>query len=251
MEHTGGESYHNRYAYSTKIICEEHGTSFFRQVLKSSKGEKEVWECKVYRNRGRSACSAPQVRTTELNTIMSKIFQELVKDKKAIVDSLVTVLTNVPKEVDYGKLRSRVEEQIAELHDKKDKILDLNISGVLSVEEFKTRNDAFNAQLSVLETQLAAISEEERSAAATDMDIAEIRRVLNRELDFQDGINSNLVASILDKIVVKKESTRTEIHLEIYLKVGKQYDAAYERNKTSMNIIRLRNTIPRPTTRRT
>ena len=251
MEHTGGESYHNRYAYSTKIICEEHGTSFFRQVQKSKKGEKEVWECKMYRNRGRAACSAPQVRTTELNAIMAQIFQELVKDKKAIVDSLVTVLTNVPKEVDYGKLRSRVEEQIAELHDKKDKILDLNISGVLSVEEFKTRNDGFNAQLAVLEEQLAAINEEELNAAATDMDIAEIRRVLNRELDFTGEINSNLAASILDKIVVKKDSTRTDIQLEIYLKVGKQYDAAYTRNKSSMNIIRLRNTTPKPPTKKT
>lgn len=40
-------AFHNRYPYSGKIICEEHGTSFHRQVLKSSKDSAEVWQCRV------------------------------------------------------------------------------------------------------------------------------------------------------------------------------------------------------------
>ena len=54
MAHQSAAEFHNRYPYSGKIICEEHGTSFHRQVLKSAKGEKEVWQCRVYRNRGRA-----------------------------------------------------------------------------------------------------------------------------------------------------------------------------------------------------
>ena len=42
MSHSSGSTYHNRYPYSTKIICEEHGTTFHRQVLTSAKGDKEV-----------------------------------------------------------------------------------------------------------------------------------------------------------------------------------------------------------------
>ena len=73
MSHSSGSTYHNRYPYSTKIICEEHGTTFHRQVLTSAKGDKEVWQCKVYRQKGRSACSAPQIRSTELDQIMAEI----------------------------------------------------------------------------------------------------------------------------------------------------------------------------------
>lgn len=72
--HRSAAEFHNRYPYSEKIICEEHGASFHRQVLKSSKGEKEVWQCLVYRDRGRVDCSAPQIRTDELNQIMAQIF---------------------------------------------------------------------------------------------------------------------------------------------------------------------------------
>ena len=46
-------------------------------------------------------------------------------------------------------------------------------------------------------------------------------------------------ASILEKTVVKKESGKEEIHLDIYLKSGRQYEAVYAPNKTSASIIRL------------
>lgn len=250
MSHSSGESFQNRYPYSTKIICEEHGTTFHRQVLESSKGKKEVWQCKVYRTHGRAACSAPQIRSSELDLILSQIFQELMKDKQAIIDSLVAVLTSVPKEVDYGSQRRRVEDEIEEINLKKDRLLDLSVAGALTVEEFKQRNDAMNVQIRMLENQLEAIREEEAKCGKGELNIAEIRRVLDKELSFEGEINTALVASILEKIVVKKGSTKEEIHLDVYLKLGQQYEAIYAPTKTSASIIRLKNTTPRPPIRR-
>lgn len=251
MEHTSGESFQNRYPYSTKIICEEHGTTFHRQVLESKKGKKEVWQCKVYRTHGRAACSAPQIRSSELDLILSRIFKELMKEKQTIIDSLVTVLTNVPKEVDYGSRRRRVEDEIGEISLKKDCLLDLSVAGALTVEEFKQRNDALNVQIRMLEIQLDTIREQEAKSKDGNLNIAEIRRVLDRELSFEEGVNTAMVASILEKTVVKKESGKEEIHLDIYLKSGQQYEAVYAPNKTSASIIRLKSITPRLPIRRT
>ena len=251
MEHTSGESFQNRYPYSTKIICEEHGTTFHRQVLESKKGKKEVWQCKVYRTHGRAACSAPQIRSSELDLILSRIFKELMKEKQAIIDSLVTVLTNVPKEVDYGTRRRRVEDEIGEISLKKDRLLDLSVAGALTVEEFKQRNDALNVQIRMLEIQLDTIREQEAKSKDGNLNIAEIRRVLDRELSFEEGVNTAMVASILEKTVVKKESGKEEIHLDIYLKSGRQYEAVYAPNKTSASIIRLKSITPRLPIRKT
>ena len=251
MEHTSGESFQNRYPYSTKIICEEHGTTFHRQVLESKKGKKEVWQCKVYRTHGRAACSAPQIRSSELDLILSRIFKELMKEKQTIIDSLVTVLTNVPKEVDYGSRRRRVEDEIGEINLKKDRLLDLSVEGALTVEEFKQRNDALNVQIRMLEIQLDTIREQEAKSKDGNLNIAEIRRVLDRELSFEEGVNTAMVASILEKTVVKKESGKEEIHLDIYLKSGRQYEAVYAPNKTSASIIRLKSITPRLPIRKT
>ena len=227
MSKSSGASYHNRYPYSTKIICEEHGTTFHRQVLTSAKGSKEVWLCKVYRQQGKAACSAPQIRSSELDRIMAEIFTEMVKDKNAIIDSLVTVITNVPKEIDFERMLSQVEGGIASTKQKKDRLLDLHIAGAITTPEFKERNDGLNDLLKEQESQLAAIHQEQAKAGTQELDIDAIRKELNAQLSFEEDINTALVATILDKIIVKKESTKEEIHLEIYLKLGHKYEAIY------------------------
>ena len=248
--HSSGISFHNRYPYSAKIYCEEHGTTFHRQVIQTKKGQQEVWQCKVYRSHGRAACSAPQIRSSDLDVILSDIFKELVRDKEKIIDSLVTVLTNIPKEVDYGKLRCQVENEMDDLERKKNRLLDLSIAGALTVEEFKERNDAFNAQIQECQGKLTAIRQEEENQSSEELDIPAIRRALDEALRFTGEIDTALVATILDKVVVKKESTKDAIHLDIFLKLGSTYEAVYTPLKHTAGITSLKNTTHKPPTRR-
>ena len=251
MSHSSGSTYHNRYPYSTKIICEEHGTTFHRQVLTTAKGDKEVWQCKVYRQKGRAACSAPQIRSAELDQIMAEIFTEMVKDKDAIIDSLVTVITNVPKEIDFERMLTQVEGGIAATKQKKDRLLDLHIAGAITIAEFKERNDGLNDQLKEQESQLAAIRQEQANIGSRELDLDAIRKELNAQLSFEGGINTALVATILDKIIVKKESTKEEIRLDIYLKLGHKYEAIYSPQNVLTGINPPRNTTPKLPTRKT
>lgn len=250
MAHAQGASFHNRYPYSGKIICEEHNVSYHRQILKNSQGSHEVWQCKVYRNKGVAGCTSPQVRSEDLDKIMAQIFTELMIDKEAIIDALVAVLKSVPHEVDYSKARNRVASDMELIGQKKDKLLELSLAGALSVTEFKIRNDDFNAQLQSLEMQLATINAEEERTNLGKMNIPEIRRILWQELSFEDGINSKLVATILDKVVVKKESSKDEIHLDIQLKLGSHYDAVYTPSTTSFCVNPSKNTMRRQQIRR-
>ena len=248
--HSSGVSFHNRYPYSAKIYCEEHGTTFHRQVIQTKKGQQEVWQCKVYRSHGRAACSAPQIRSSDLDVILSDIFKELVRDKEKIIDSLVTVLTNIPKEVDYGKLRCQVENEMDDLERKKNRLLDLSIAGALTVEEFKERNDAFNAQILECQGKLTAIRQEEENQSSEELDIPAIRQALDQALSFTGEIDTALVATILEKVVVKKESTKDNIYLDIFLKLGSTYEAVYTPLKHTAGITSLKNTMPRMPIRR-
>ena len=247
--HSSGLSFHNRYPYSAKIYCEEHGTTFHRQVIQTKKGQQEVWQCKVYRSHGRAACSAPQIRSSDLDFILSDIFKELIRDKQKIIDSLVTVLTNIPKEVDYGKLRCQVENEMDDLERKKNRLLDLSIAGALTVEEFKERNDAFNVRILECHGKLTAIRQEENQPSE-ELDIPAIRQALDEALRFTGEIDTALVATILDKVVVKKESTKDAIHLDIFLKLGSTYEAVYTPLKHTAGITSLKNTTHKPPTRR-
>ena len=131
-----------------------------------------------------------------------------------------------------------------EIGKKKDRLLELSIAGAMTVEEFKQRNDAFNAQLTQCESQLQAIEQEAKQAAKGALDLAEIRRCLEQELSFDGEPNEALLTTILEKIVVKKGSTREEIHLEIFLKLGERFEAVYTPRVDSASITSLKNGAP-------
>ena len=248
--HTNGASYHNRYPYSGKIICQVHSATFHRQLLESRQGKQEVWQCKVYRQKGRAACSAPQLRSEDLDLIMAQIFIEVVKDKNTIIDAVIAVLKSVPQEADCSKAKLRIEEEMKTIHTKKDRLLELSIADALTVSEFKKRNGIFNQQLEKLEAQLAAVEAQEAQQKNAAPDWETIHRELERELTFQEKINTALVATILEKITVKKESSKNEIHLDIFLRLNTQYRAVYHPKKDSASVTSSRNTTHRPLIRR-
>ena len=245
-----GASYHNRYPYSGKIVCEEHGTSYYRQVLKSQKGEKEVWQCRVYRDRGRAACSAPQIRSAELDQIMARIFDQLAQNKQAIVEAVMKVIQSVPDEHDYQRDALRLEEDLAAIHAKKDRLLEISIAGAITIDEFKKRNDGFNEQIQKLEEQLTVLRQEEQKSKASVEQLDKIKDALHEELSFKNGINSALVTTILDHIVVKKGSTKEKLLLDIHLKFGDPYGVVFDRENFSFCFNRPKNTRPRQRNRR-
>lgn len=244
LSHQNAAKFHNRYPYSGKIICEEHGTSFHRQVRKSMKGEKEAWQCRVYRNRGRAGCSAPQLLTEELDQIMARIFDQLAQDKQAIVEAVVKIIRSVPNELDYQQDIRRIAEEISAIIWKKDRLLEMSIERALSTTEFKQRNERFNQQLQELERQKRSLElEKDKSKISVDQ-LSKIKTALEEEITFQNGINSALVTTILDHIVVKKDSTREVMHLDIHLKLGEPYEAIIDRKNSSFSFNRLKNIIP-------
>ena len=140
--------------------------------------------------------------------------------------------------------------EIAATKQKKDRLLDLHIAGAITIEEFKERNDGLNDQLKAQESQLAAVRQEQAKAGSQELDMDAIRKELDKELSFEGVINTALVATILDKIIVKKESTKEEIHLDIYLKLGQKFEAIYSPQATLTGISPPKNTMPRVRIRR-
>lgn len=229
--HQKGASYHNRYPYSGKIICEEHNERYHRKVQKSKNGQREIWQCRVYHQRGADACKSPLLSTTELDGIMADIFNEIVENKEAIIERLLELIRCVPEEMNYQKERDRLEQEETAICRKKDRLLELSVQGALSTGEFKERNDGFNAQLSSLAQKKATLNEEEKASRQATEKLAKIKAVLEETLSFQNGVDSELAATVLDHILVKKGSTKERVNLEIFLRVGESKTVTLQRSE--------------------
>ena len=182
---------------------------------------------------------------------MAEIFGGLVQDKRAVVDAVVKVIQAVPSEHDYLQDIRQVETELESIRVKKDRLLEMSIEGALSTAEFKQRNDAFNVQLHALEQQIEILKAEEEKNQISVAQLRKIQTTLEEELSFQKGVNSALVTTILDRIVVKKGSTKKEVYLDIYLKFGGPWEAVFDRENSSFRLHRPKNTTPTQATRTT
>jgi hypothetical protein len=227
----------NTYPYSGKIVCAEHGTSFHRLVLKSKQGQREVWQCKVYRTQGLAACSAPQLRSEELDCIMADIFDELYQDKSKFVTQTLALIQSVDTRQESP---SRLQREADVIRQKKERLLELNLDGIIGKEEFRQRNEEFNTQLAILQGQIAQIEKSNAQA----QDYKKIRALLEQKLAFAPAPNSTLAASILDKITVHNTGDRSKLKLDIHLKIGKLIPLKWGENALSFCSKRSRNTTP-------
>lgn len=226
-----GAVYNNRYPYSGKIICEEHGTSFHRQVIPTESGGNETWQCRVYRQKGRAGCTAPILRTTELDVVMAETFSQVVEDKDKIIDNIIRLITSVADSKDYKRELDKCEKDEAAVRLKKDRLLELNLDGAINRQEFIDRNENFNRQLHELQQKIAELQEEEARNRNTRGNLEKIKIALQKELNFEDGINSELVSAIVEQIIVKKTDDRKHIKLDIKLRVGQALLIEYVRGK--------------------
>ena len=138
----------------------------------------------------------PSIRTTELDTILADLFQKLVTHQKEIVQLVLHSIESAEKKVDYSAQIMRLEDQIEQLEQKKDKLLELSIADAISMKEFKTRNNRYNEQITDLQEQVVLLQQQESRNKITQLDPALLEKALWEELRFENGIESELVSTI-------------------------------------------------------
>ena len=71
----------------------------------------------------------------------------------------------------------------------------------------------------------------EENGSAAGADLSAIEKALWQELSFQDTISTEVVAAILDHVVVCEGSTKQKIDLELYLRLGQTASVTFSRER--------------------
>lgn len=212
-------SYTNKYKYSCKIICGEHKTYYYRTLFRYKTGNKEVWQCKLYAEKGREACTSPVVYTTELDEIMKDAYNQIIKEKSNVIHELVKIYSSIANSSNIKSDIATLQTQINNIIAKKDKLLDLSIKGVLSDAEFEKRNNSFNLDIQSAEVKIAHLKDEEEKNKEVSMTAETLRQMIANELDFKDGFDNSIIDALLDRIEVYGTDDKKIINLKVYFKV--------------------------------
>ena len=230
-------SYQNKYAYSGKIICMEHNTSYHRAEFKYKTHSKEVWRCKRYTENGKGVCDSPTIYTDELDEIMRRIMNTLITDKSKIIHDMIKMYTDLNAKSslkeDIAKLRVEINNTLK----MKDKLLDLSIKGRIDDDEFEVRNKKFNDEITSMKERIADYEKQSEQNDEFLQTIEVLRSVIADELSFDEIIGDGIVGSLLDRIEVYKSDEKNTVRLKIYLRViddSTEFDVLRKKGKTSV-----------------
>ena len=211
-------SYQNKYLYSGKIICGEHGTCYHHTIYKyKNLGVKELWTCKEYGNGNK--CRNPLVYNTEVDAVMSEVYNQIICEKTTIINELISLYKESGSTKAIAKSKHKIEADINAILLKKDKLLDLSAKGKLSDDDFERFNNDLSMQVTELRTRLAELEEEEQKSLDLKESIEGLRSSIANELNFTEDLGKNVVDSFIDKIVVYKSEVENQIDLKIFLKL--------------------------------
>lgn len=216
-------AYQNRYPYSGKIICEKHKTPCHRRTFDTVAGQVEYWSCRMYRMQGRAGCDLPNVRTVELNQILSELLQEIPINQQAVME---LVWHGIQQSMYSGKgadAMARIQKQLTQIERKKEKLLELSIAGALTSGEFKEQNDRFNEQRTILQKQLQENAAEQQEQITKD----QLMQAMQQELC---GIlHEEVAATLLEQAVICTDSTKEQIHLRLQFGLEQQASVSFSR----------------------
>lgn len=252
--------YSNRYWCSGKLECGICGRHFVGRTKKYKDGSTyKAWRCFAAATHGTRkkdadgkevGCDNQSYNERSLLTAVQYCIQQIQTNfeelKKEIMDEIRAIQYRGEKEVDT----SDIEKKIEALSEKKRKVLDLMLSGMITSQEACEQNDWYNSKIETLEKQLLSYKEEvlirQRQAEGMEKYLAALDEIMNFTkftITCANQHSEQLCREVVDRIVLYPKG-KMHVYLKclpfaIQLKIqtsGKRED--YRTEITQMTVLR-------------
>ena len=217
----GKAKHSNRYPFSGKIKCGCCGSSYVARYKNRKNGTRyKAWRCYKSATQGsphtdkagnQLGCSNPSIRTEDAVHIMYLVTRSLQLEEKKITANLLSVIQSVLSVNTNSSHIEKLKEQIQSVEDKRTQLIDLCISGAITKQEFITKREACDKEISELQDTISGIDQQHLLADQQESVMKEITAAVHEivsGVEYEDAFYSQ----ILEKMVVQSKDT-----VDVYL----------------------------------
>ncbi|MEG1620914.1 MAG: recombinase family protein [Oscillospiraceae bacterium] len=212
-------SYQNKYKYSGKIICKKHNTAYYRSLYRYKSGNREVWQCRKYSEKGLEGCNSPIIYTDEIDSIVNDCYNDIIVNRTDLVNELVSIYSKASQNSNLNNDMVNKKAEINEILARKDKLLDLSLRDKITDSEFTLRNNRFNDELSTFQTELEQIEKDKLHNDNLMVSAESLKNAITKEISFNSSLPQNVLDTLLDRIEVEGERETPKVILSVYFKV--------------------------------
>ena len=213
----------NRYALSGKIICAECGATFVHSQKKCPNGTKyENWTCITKNRQGKPrtlengetvGCDTINLRDTDIKLILKHIINDVMGNREELLDAVLGTVDEVLRVCADKNNVEYFENEIGKVEAKKEKLLDMCLSGDIETSEYKKACERLNAEHAELLSKLSKEKANRDMIADKTQIIATITEYINA-LSVGEEWDDIFYRNIIDKIYVHKDRT-IDVHLKL------------------------------------
>ena len=204
-----------KYAFSSKIYCKEHNTSFQRSHGNKNKN-RPIWSCGMYLQHRLAACESPIIAEVDLYNIMSSIMISIIPQKINIIENMLKLYENIDKNDYYDKELKLLNTKIKIIEEKKSMTLELVFNGDISKESVKVQFDKYEQEIKSLNEKKTAIIKQVKQLNNSNNNLDVMAELIEKELN--GGSLSEFIRKFVDEIIISKiDGDRYNIKLDIYL----------------------------------
>lgn len=204
-----------KYAFSSKIYCKEHNTNFQRSHGSKNKN-RPTWSCSMYLQHRLAACESPIIAEIDLYNIISSIMNNIIPQKKNIVDNMLKLYENIDGTNDYDKELELLNTNIKIIEEKKSMTLDLVFNGDISKESLKMQFEKYDQEIKNLNVKKTVIIKQIERLNNSHDNLDRMTKLIEEEIN--GGSLKEFIRKFVDEIIISKiDGDRYNTKLDIYL----------------------------------
>ena len=204
-----------KYAFSSKIYCKEHNTNFQRSHGSKNKN-RPTWSCSMYLQHRLAACESPIIAETDLYNIISSIMNNIIPQKKSIIDNMLKLYENIDRSDDYYKELEQLNTNIKIIEEKKIMALDLVFNGDISKDSLKMQFEKYDQEINGFNVKKTMIIKQIERLNNSHDNLDRMTKLIEEEIN--GGSLDEFIRKFVDEIIISKiDGDRYSIKLDIYL----------------------------------
>ena len=210
------------------LICANDNEPYWLKYHSHRGNQDGKWVCRHKIRNGAASCNSFAISESELLTIISHV----INNSEINISSCILKYLEMFKRIsDSFSETNESEEELVDkrelLKNKIDKLLDYNLNGVISDEEFIKKNSKLKTELMEIEQKLSSLSHTDPDCSGIEFRIKQIQKELEKYKGVSpDDIDGIVIQELIEKIVVHPIGER-KARLNIVLKTGDSTEEFY------------------------
>lgn len=204
-------SFKSENIFTGKLFCANDGAPYWMKQHYIRGKEDVRWVCSYKIKNGAASCNSFGLAESELKEVIADLINKSSENIDNILKEYFEILQSTIKNIPDNKSEiSRLEKQIDTLKQKREKILEYNLDGKISDDEFVSRNKEYMKQIKQTENRIREL----QNVKVKEPEDAQLKAI-KEQLEKFKGVNpKDINRQIVNELFEKLPWNRWRLHVQ-------------------------------------